>query len=311
MRKWSHLFLVAAILVLAALSAAPGGAQAEVKLAALEVDLWPEYDRPSMLVIYRITLPATTALPVDLEVRIPAATGGPSAVAAEQTTAEGAPGLFDLTYTFETDGDWGVIQLKATSPQIQIEYYDPGLAKDGAARSFTYRWPGDYAVDALSIQVQQPTGAGNMLISPSFGQGVQGNNGLLLFNKQVGVMPAGQSFDVEIEYQKADDSLTVSGLDTQPSAPLTTTPGQDTFKAALPWILGGLGLVLIVGGGLWYWQSGKNRNGGRSPARRRHRPAAAREAAAAAEGTYCHQCGKRAAAGDRFCRACGAQLRLE
>ncbi len=310
MRKWSSLVLIAVVFLLAAFSASPGGAQAQIKLAALEVDLWPEYDRPSMLVIYRITLPAGVSLPVDLSLRVPAATGGPSAVAAEQTTAEGAPGLFDVPYTFETDGEWGVIKLTASAPQLQIEYYDPGLAKDGTARQFTYHWAGDYAVDALSIQVQQPAGASNMLISPSFGQGVASGDGLLLFNKQVGAMPAGQAFDVELQYQKADDALTVSGLDMNPSAPLTTTPGQDTFKAALPWVLGGLGVILIVGGGVWYWQSGKNRSAD-VPSRRRRKPATAREPSAAADGVYCHQCGKRAASGDRFCRTCGAQLSLE
>jgi hypothetical protein len=81
----------------------------------------------------------------------------------------------------------------------------------------------------------------------------------------------------------------------------------------LPWILGFLGIALIAGGGWWYWRSGLSKE--RSPAgaaRPRRKPSTSREPAASPEGyVYCHECGKRAGPGDRFCRACGARLRTE
>ena len=58
-------------------------AQDEVRLAYLQVDLWPEYDRPEMLVILRASLAADVSLPVDVTFRIPAAVGDPNAVAVE------------------------------------------------------------------------------------------------------------------------------------------------------------------------------------------------------------------------------------
>jgi hypothetical protein len=95
---------------------------------------------------------------------------------------------------------------------------------------------------------------------------------------------------------------------TEPLANNTVWPID--LQSILPWILGVLGLGLIVGGGLWYWQSGKQDK----PPKRRRRSRASHEESTVIgieQGVYCHQCGKRAASGDRFCRSCGTKLRVE
>lgn len=284
-------------------------AQDPIKLSSMEVDLWPEYDRPTVLVIYRITLPATTSLPVDLSFRIPSAAAEPSAVAVRQTTAEGQAGLFTIPYERQVVGDWGVISLTATSPELQIEYYDPGLVKEGETRQFEYNWPGDYAVDALKMQVQQPLGASEMNISPSSGQGVAGSDGLVYYNKEVGALMAGQTFSLRINYKKSSDDLTATNLPVQPSAPVSITPERNNLLVILPWTLGTLGVVLIVGGVIWYLRSGRGKE--EEPSHRRRRTATSKEPEKAEDYIYCHQCGKRAGPGDRFCRMCGAKLRIE
>ena len=55
-------------------------AQGMLSLATLEVALWPEYDRPEVLVIYKAKLPADISLPVDVSLKIPAIAGEPFAV---------------------------------------------------------------------------------------------------------------------------------------------------------------------------------------------------------------------------------------
>ena len=59
-------------------------AQQDIPFSSVEVDLWPEFDRPTMLVIYHITLPAQAKLPAPMSLRIPASVGTPNAVAAKQ-----------------------------------------------------------------------------------------------------------------------------------------------------------------------------------------------------------------------------------
>jgi len=106
-RPWLALALLGGLFAVAAAplraAAAPlsrAGAQqpvsqaAPVSLAALEIALWPEFDQPSVLVIMNGQL-AGVALPASVSVRIPAASGGPHAVAV--VGADG--GLFQTPFT--------------------------------------------------------------------------------------------------------------------------------------------------------------------------------------------------------------------
>jgi hypothetical protein len=281
-------------------------AQEVIDFSAVEVDLWPEYDRPEMLVIYRIALAPGVSLPAEVTVRIPAAAGLPNAVASGQPDGS----LLNLIYDQQPAGEWSDLKFTAISSIIQIEYYDPDLVKDGTARHFEYRWAGDHPVAKMTVQVQQPGDATDMRISPNLGSGVQGGDGLVYYTADVGSLDIGQTFAIVIDYLKATDALSTSELGVQSSAPIETTmPSRVAWESVLPYLLGALGLVLIVGGGFWYWQTGKNKRSTKSRPSR-HKPV--REGRAADTDSvhiYCHQCGKRAQKGDRFCRICGSQLR--
>lgn len=297
-----------AILILAfALIPVHVRAQSEIRLARMEVALWPEYDEPSMLVLYKAALPAEVTLPVELTFRIPVAAGEPHAVALQQ------PGgtLMTATYTRQVSGDWALITFTATSPQVWLEYYDPGLNKEGRQRQFEYQWPGDYAVDSFLIEVQQPTGSTDLRVSPVTVTSNQGQDGLLYHTADVGSFEAGEPFTISVEYQKEGDALSADDLEVLPSAPLTTDDsGRFNPRTLLPWALGFLGLLLLAGGGWWFWRTSREEAPARERGRRRA-PSKTVDSAAPGDGIYCHQCGKRAAAGDRFCRSCGARLRVE
>jgi hypothetical protein len=291
---------------------APAGSlqqQAETRFNTLKVDLWPEYDQPSVLVIYHITLDPNVTLPVDLEINIPAAAGEPNALAAGLT--DEATALQNVDYERQVNGEWATLSFTASMPIVRVEYYDPSLVKQGASRSFVYTWPGDYALGKLIVEVQQPAGARDMSLDPNLGNSVLDNDGLLYYRADLGSRQAGEQQTISMVYQKDTDTLSIENVRVEPSDPIIPSEsGFPTFNSALPWLLGVLGVVLIAGGGLWYWQSGKNRER-TAPARRRRRPAAEREPAPAEGHVYCHQCGKRAAANDRFCRTCGTKLRVE
>src|SRR4051794_5059158 len=80
----------------------PGAARAQqaVSLASLQISIWPEYDRPTSLVILDGVVAAGVKLPVQLRVRIPAAAVRPNAVAT--TGSDG--GLLEAAYTTAADG---------------------------------------------------------------------------------------------------------------------------------------------------------------------------------------------------------------
>ena len=314
MKKWVLILL----LVLLWLPFQPARGQ-EIELASVGVDIWPEYDQPAALVIYRISLPEETVLPVELALRIPAAAGEPHAVAARQVD-----GLNNIPYQRQVSGAWATISLSVPQPQtqyIQIEYYDPALVKEGALRTFAYQWPGDYAVQAMSIQVQQPLQATDMRIAPSLGSGVLGQDGLTYYQAEIGAVKAGQTVQISLSYQNSSDQLSLDGLQVRPSAPIPASSLESAgWTRLLPWALAILGVTVIAGGIWWYWRSGQQHS---TSKRRRKRPhpalvkpeeggiPAAVAAPAAEDNIYCHQCGTRAQLGDVFCRSCGMHLRSD
>src|SRR3990172_4316995 len=110
------LFILALLLIPAAARAqeAPG-------FSSLEIDLWPEYDRPDVLVIYKGVLSPQTTLPAKLTLRIPVAAGEPTAVAVGADPGSVA----DVMHTSQINGDWLEVSFVAAMPAIQFEYYEP------------------------------------------------------------------------------------------------------------------------------------------------------------------------------------------
>jgi hypothetical protein len=303
MRKW----VIPLLLLLCLLSPLRAQAQNPVIFSSMSIDIWPEYDQPSVLVIYKIALDSTTPLPAKISIRIPNAAGDPSAVAEQQ--ADGS--LYNLTYTRQVNGDWATISFTTASSKIQLEYYDPGLTKDGNSRHFEYTWPGDYAISQLTLQVQQPVGATDMVISPSLGAGTAGTDNLIYYNQDVGAVSAGQTIHLTIDYQKTNNQLSAEGS-LAPSAPVPQSSATDlNISAWLPWILGILGAGLIIGGIVWFWRTGRQRPA-RQPRRRRSKADSIEpdtDPSLEEEAIYCSQCGKRASPGDQFCRSCGTPIR--
>jgi hypothetical protein len=280
-----------------------GGAvttQGSVAIQSLEIDVWPEYDRPTALVIYRITLVSQVKLPTEMTLRVPVSSGGPSAIA-EQT----ANGLFNLEFS-ETarDSQWITVRFTTTLPQLQIEYYDSTLQKDGAQRSFTYRWPGDYTVEDLLVKFQQPPTASQMTLEPNTGTASVGQDSLTYFEVPLGQVDLGETFQIQMRYQKANDDLTQGAAFEQvtPVSPSNAAAASPAFPQVLPWLLGGLGVILIGGGVFWYLRGSRL-----TPLPSRPRRSAEPPSSGAA--FFCHQCGKKAAATDVFCRTCGTKLR--
>ncbi len=304
-RFWYLILLIALML--------PFGVQAQtsIRFVTLQVDLWPEYDRPEMLVIMKAQLPSEVSLPTEVAFRIPAGVGEPNAVAVRQP--DGA--LLNAMYTRQVQDQWEMITVTATSPEIQIEYYDPGLDRSTANRHYEFNWVSDYDIDAMLIQVQQPLGATNLSVEPALGNITTGSDGLQYYVMEIGAPRAGDEVSVVVDYTKTTDTLSVEGFTVQPGAPISDSSPESQRQIAstevLPWALGGLGVLLVVGGIYWYWRTGQGDVSKKSGSRRRRKPRPAAATSSDESGVYCHQCGKRAGAGDRFCRACGSRLRKD
>ena len=294
MRKWPAVAFLLGVLAIPF----SAGAQGQIKLDRLEVQLWPEYDQPSVLLIYDFKLTESAGLPAAVSIHMPKEA---NLIAVASQAADGA--LVNAEYEGPVaSGDGQVVTVKVqTQTTYHLEFYEP-LSKSGTVRQFTYVWPGDYAVGDFSLSLRVPVDTTNITTEPIL-QTSQAADGTNYLFKDFGPLAAGQQLTLNVNYTKTSDRLSVAQQNVQPSAPLdANTPGRVMLSNYLPYVLGGLGVILIAGGLLYFWRSGR---GGTPEGRRRHPP----QEDERKSDVYCPQCGTRAQVGDRFCRVCGTKLR--
>ncbi len=300
MRKWLVFILVVGALVFPT----HASAAREPKLKTISIELWAEYDQPSMLVIHEFTVDESVTLPVQVKVRFPKE-GNLTAVA---SLTNGS--LINISYDGpETQGDWQTVTLNVQSyAPHRIEYYQP-LTREGNKRKFSFRWFGDYQANQFNVTVQLPADSTNIVTDPVLDSTAKSNDGSHL----VGLVSRadfkmGQSYEFEIEYERTSDAVSVQGSpsNVQPSEPVDTTTEGRVSIDNLPWIIGGFGLALIALALFFYWRSTQ------VPERKPRQRKRSGDAPDDADGkdVYCHECGTRAQASDRFCRTCGSKLRI-
>jgi hypothetical protein len=271
--------------------------QTSIVLSSLQVQLWPEYDQPSMLVINDFQLAAGTQLPAGVLIKFPREA---NLVAVAVHGADGS--LLNADY-LESVGDeeWRSVVVQVQSPAAyRIEYYQP-LARSGDRREFSYEWDSEYAVQDFRISVRVPADAITISSDPAL-LTAQAAGGYPILENDFGSLEAGGQFALQLHYTRSSETLQ-EGL--QPSQPVSSsTPGRVMLSNYVPYLLGALGLVLITGGSLYFWQSSRGGESGEKP-----RHGGSQSAAPRAGDSYCNQCGTRAQPGDRFCRVCGTRLR--
>jgi len=274
-------------------------AQGKLHLSSVSVDIWPEYDRPEVLMIYHLTLAPDRSLPATISLRIPSG-AEVNAVAVVDATGN----LINAPYDSTIQGAWLTLAITTTSPQVQVEYYTD-LVKDGITRHIVFDWAGDYAVDNLEVNFLRPLGAGSPTISLPSDDTSLGQNGQTNYRIAVPNLTADTPFILKIDYQRQTDALSIASLPVQAaSTPGPDTPGHISMTGILPWVLAGIGLLLIVAGSVGFiaWQ-----HAGQPPVADERIPLPLKEDEE--EFIYCHQCGKRAQPGDVFCRTCGTRLK--
>lgn len=298
MSRWLVSFLFLALLVLPS----SAGAQGETKLEAINIELRSEYDQPSMRVIYEFIVSRETPLPAEVTLRFPK-DSNLIAVAVEHSGE-----FFDKNpSSLAEQGNWQTIKIKAeTYDPHRIEYYQP-LLRDGDKRQFRFLWFGDYYVKEFTVHLLIPADSTDLVTYPALEETATTPDGSLLagtVTKQDLRMM--NSFQFRLDYRRASSALVKPEMATAQVVPVVpvneNTPGRVSI-ANLPWIIGGFGLTLICIALLSYWRS--TQSGESQP---RKRPRAAREEREEGQ-AYCHECGTRAYAGDRFCRTCGSRLR--
>ena len=174
-------------------------AQAPVTLNTLKVMLWPEYDQPSMLVIYDFTLADSIQVPTTMDLRFPKEAN----ITAVAFNKNGELLLANYQPQTEQDANWQVITLFITElTNYHIEYYQP-LEWNGDQRSFNYQWVGDYSVNDFDIEVQVPGDSTAIKTDPAIP--LSPSQPFLSGGARMSALAEGQSYQLELEYSRSSE----------------------------------------------------------------------------------------------------------
>jgi hypothetical protein len=274
-------------------------------VSSLLVSLWPDYDRPSVLVLMTGTLPADAPLPAAVTLPIPAS-AQLNAVARIDSTGRM---IDDILY----DSSPGELTLTTPDPRFRVEYYDAYRA-EGNQHSYTFNWLANLSTERLDFAVQQPAAADFILTKPATVDVTAGDHGLSHHVLPNQALPAGQSFAVEVVYTMTAPHLSLELLRAKaaaqaPDAP--TLPAQAPDPAPPPAaatssrsiLFGaiGVGLVVVV----ILWQIGRMRAARETPGAE---PETDPEETSA---RFCHACGGPVRPQDSFCSSCGTSLEAD
>ena len=294
-----YLILFAAICCSLLLSSTNAHAQTLPEFSSVQVDLLPEYDRPSLLVIYRMVLAPDTDLPAQLTLVIPK---NAEVWAVAEKDSSGT--LINSLYTTQDVNQETQLIFTVNSLSFQVEYYTD-IEKSGSTRQITYTWAGNYGAQSLSVDFLLPTGATDPIFSPEFPDNTI-VDGLLHYQKTFVSLKAGESVTVEIEYQKGSDALTIGGNQANATSSNPIVQFWNDNQSVI--LLTQLGLVLLIGAVIGLNYALMNRK--RPPTRKRHLQKN-RTGTPSSTSVYCSQCGLLADPGDIYCRSCGTKLRKD
>ena len=222
------------------------------QLTTLAVELWPDYDRPAVLVLLTAELPAGTALPATVTIPLP----GEADVNAVARFDDTGAMLSDVDYTTSA----GQLTLTTPANRFRVEYYAPYEVAE-EAYSFTFDWTADLDVAQMTVVVQQPLAATDMTITPTPTGTADRGDGLIYHTLAARPVGAGEPVTVRVAYTVEAPVLSAPSQALPAATGAATTTGEDTATGGATtattggfnplWLLaiaGALGLLVVA----WY-----------------------------------------------------------
>jgi len=301
-------------------------AQAPPSLEILNIALWPEYDRPEVLVIYRGQIAEDVPLPAQVSFDLPADVDDLNA-AAYLDEAQGR--LLNLPeYELVEGADGKTLSFATPSRQFQFEYYSNDvLSRDGDTREIFFSFTPNAEVTDLSFELQQPIAASDFTSDPPPSDTQVRQDGLVYALYGLGGVSPGESRSLQANYSRSTDELSAESAGINLSSPAEQTPvelGGGGLQDYLGPILIAVGVLLLTGSlAYWFWSqrsvvvpksaARQSSSQPRRPPRRKKPKPAPSDTPPAKDNTsaaYCHRCGTRFREDAHFCHACGASADL-
>ena len=276
---------------------AAGFAQNPVSVIdTLDIDIWPDYDRASVLVLLTGTLPKDTLLPASVTLPLPKAARLNAVARIDSKDGSMKDDIFSST------DPPGTLTFITPDLRFRVEYYLPYTVIENR-RSFDYTWLAAVSVNYFQLRVQRPTSASILKTEPDTANVVRRGDGFDYHTFPTRAVAAGQPFSLRVDYKMTTAQLSAT------SQPPPNTGTQTPALPTLPGTGSGINwaLVAVVSGGFiiigaLIWQIARRR-----PSLNIRKPIDSRvEKQSRTE--FCRNCGDPIEDGDRFCSGCGLEL---
>jgi hypothetical protein len=277
------------------------------QLDTWDVQIWPEYDEPSVLVIASGSLSAETTPPQQLRIPLPA---DATVHAVAYPGPEG--NLLTLPWNTEASATGQTLVFDLDQLRFVVEYYTDSITPP-PNRSFDLDLVTPYAVQRASLALRQPSRSIDLQVTPAMAEGGPDGLGNPTYALELGALTAGQVVPVQVSYTKTDAEPSVAGLAVDETPAASGAGAQDWLPVTLGAVVG-----LLAGAAALYLWKQRNATGVSRQARRRaarkqgaapSRASTGRAAPGGSSTRFCVQCGQQFEGNDRFCRNCGAARR--
>lgn len=293
-RRW-WLGATSALVLLGFFLSTPAYAQTPDRLTFLKLSIWPEFDQPSVLVLYDGVLADTSNLPRAISVLIPADAQlfvttwyNPDGTLAPEQPAQ---------QTKQDDG-YTRVTFIVTQPKFRVEYYHDAL-RGAPNKTFDFTFKALGAVDTLTLEIQEPLRATNFAVMPTPQSSRTDQDGFRYWVQNYTHVTANQVITAQVQYTKTDPHPSVFPAVNPTSGTLPTSTPSESMNWLLVIALVSLGIAVVSG--LLVLQRHALTPQPSPPPRPQKRRDKKRATA------FCSQCGHALAPTDKFCVRCGTR----
>ena len=261
-------------------------------LDALVIDLWPDYDRASVLILLTGSLPANTKFPATVTLPLPE-TAQLNAIA-RIDSSDGK--MKDDILSSPAPGE---ISFITPDLRFRLEYYLP-YTVNNLQRSFDFAWLADIIVDNFQLNIQQPLSASSLTTEPAAANIVTRGDGFVYHTFPTRAFQAGQPFLVHVNYKTTTAQLSTESRSPQLFDEQTTgSPAKSTEGSGINWAIVIVGLIVFAGSA---WQVVSHRT-----SHKIRKPSVAK-IKIQSKTKFCQDCGEPVDEDNKFCGECGKEL---
>jgi len=273
---------------------------ADLRIARLQLSIWPEYDDPRVLLIIRGELAPGAAFPTHVTLPIPK---DAELIGAGMISELGELLLHPHRVIPGSASD--ALEITLPAPRFFAElYYDP-FETSGDGKRFSYTFEAPYPMAQLDIDIQKPYTASEFVTAPpAMAQESEGRDTTYHRFFYRGVA-AGQPMTFSVSYVKTDPQPSVPKAASEPAASPAAQGPQDRMLIYAG-ILAGVTAAYVLVAFLWarYQRRHAAVTRPETPPRPLS-PASAPPPEAPAVASFCSHCGRALDADYAFCPGCG------